>query len=52
MEIAKIPIYFSHAITDTSGWLRIKSVKINKIDNKTNKIIGKVINIDCNNLLV
>ena len=31
MEIAKIPIYFSHAITDTCGWLRIKSVKINKI---------------------
>ena len=52
MEIAEIPIYFGHAITDTSGWLRIKSIKINKIDNKTNKIIGKVINIDCDNLLI
>ena len=52
MEIAEIPIYFGHAITDTSGWLRIKSIKVNKIDSKTNKIIGKTLNIDCDNLLV
>ncbi|PPR47343.1 MAG: Sarcosine oxidase subunit alpha [Alphaproteobacteria bacterium MarineAlpha5_Bin9] len=52
MDIAKIPIHFGHAITDTSGWLRIKSIKINKIDGKTNKIIGKAINIDCDNLLI
>jgi len=52
MEIAEIPIYFGHAVTDTSGWLRIKSIKINKFDSKTNKIIDKAINIDCDSLFV
>ncbi len=52
MEFEGIPIYFGHAITDTAGWLRIKAVKISKIDDKTNKIIGKSFNIACDNLLV
>ena len=47
-----IPIFYSQAVTDTKGWLRINSVKINKIDENTNKIIDKAKYIKCDILCV
>ncbi len=47
-----IKIYYNHAVTDTKGWFRINSVKINKIDDNSNKIIGKEKNLECDLLCI
>ena len=47
-----IKIYYSHAVTNTNGWLKINSVMINEIDQKTNKIISKSKKINCDLLCV
>ena len=46
-----IKIYYNHAVTDTGGWLRVNSVKINKIDN-FNKIVGKEKYLECDLLCI
>ena len=47
-----ITIFYNHAVTDTTGWLRINSVKINKIDENSSKIIGKAKYVNCDILCV
>ena len=47
-----IKIYHNHAVTNTKGRLKIKSIIINKIDNDVKKIIGDPIRIKCDLLCV
>ena len=47
-----IKIYHNHAVTNTTGRLKIKSVTINEIDNTIKKIIGKSVKIKCDFLSV
>ena len=51
-ELLGIKIFYQHAVTNTSGRLKIKSVKINKIDNLIKKIIGEPIEIQCDFLCI
>ena len=52
-ELLGIKIYYNHAVTNTSGRLKIKSVTINKIDDeKVKKIIGDPLKIKCDFLCV
>ena len=52
VESLGIKIYYNHAVTNTLGRLKIKSVTINKIDNEIKNIIGKSIKIKCDLLCV
>ena len=47
VESLGIKIYFNHAVTNTFGRLKIKSITINKIDNAIKNIISKPIKIKC-----
>ena len=51
-ESLGIRIYHNHAVTNTSGRLKIKSVTINKVDKSVTKIIGTSSNIKCDLLCV
>ena len=51
-ESLGIKIYYNHAITNTSGRLKIKSVTINKVDDSVKKIIGDPVKIKCDFLCV
>ena len=51
-ESLGIKIYYNHAVTNTSGRLKIKSVTINKVDDSVKKIIGNALNIKCDFLCV
>ena len=52
VESLGIKIYYSHAVTNTSGRLKIKSVTINKIDDSIKKIISNSFKIKCDFLCV
>ena len=52
VESLGIKIYFNHAVTNTSGRLKIKSVTINKIDDSVKKIISAPLKIKCDFLCV
>ena len=47
-----IKIYYNHAVTNTSGRLKIKTVTINKVDDEVKKIIGDSLKIKCDLLCV
>ena len=51
-ESLGIKIYYNHAVTNTSGRLKINSVIINKIDDTVKKIIGPSSKIKCDFLCV
>ena len=51
-ESLGIKIYYSYAVTNTSGRLKIKSVTINKVDDSIKKIIGDPLKIKCDLLCV
>ena len=46
VESLGIKIYYNHAVTNTSGRLKIKSVTINKIDDSVKKIIGNSLKLN------
>ena len=52
VESLGIKIYYNHAVTNTSGRLKIRSVTINKIDDSVKNIIGDSIKIKCDLLCV
>jgi len=51
-ESLGIKIYYNHAVTNTSGRLKIKSVTISKINDSVKKIIGPSSKIKCDFLCV
>ena len=51
-ELLGIKIYYKHAVTNTSGRLKIKTVTIYEIDDSIKKIIGDPIKIKCDFLCV
>ena len=51
-ESLGIKIYYNHAVTNTSGRLKIKSVTINKVDHSVKKIIGDSLKVKCDFLCV
>jgi sarcosine oxidase subunit alpha len=51
-ESLGIKIYYNHAVTNTSGRLKIKSITINKIDDSIKKIIGPSSKIKCDLLCI
>ena len=52
VKLLGIKIYNNHAVINTSGWLKIKSVTINKVDDLIKEIIGKPTRIKCDLLCV
>ena len=52
VESLGIKIYNNHAVTNTSGRLKIKSITINKIDDAVKNIIGDSLKIKCDFLCV